>query len=336
MHDYAAPAKLALPVTDAELVRRYEAGKSCTQIADNLGCSCQTISRRLKASGVELRSPRAASNYNERQTRETSDLWAAGLSAQEIADGLRVRPSTVYRRLKLAGWTAESKRLREMYVEKRLPIAVIGSRLHMSPSTVSAKLKALGIALRSPAGKVRQPIAPMPSVRPVFIAASVRRLNGLSEISLTPKQRDLLDIVRAAPEPIETGAIRDVARDLPRSWRSLSVGNIGACLKRMQPHGLVDRVRGVHKGIRFRGNPCFLRLPVSQEIARPDSMDDALRLREIQVLIAHQRQDEQFGHRVKPTGAASLDAPISGDGFTILATLGDEDEALAELVGEAA
>jgi hypothetical protein len=45
-----------------------------------------------------------------------------------------------------------------------------------------------------------------------------------------------------------------------------------------------------------------------------------------------ERADSERGHWADK----SIDAPLTADGFTILDTLGDEDEALAELVGEAA
>lgn len=329
MHDYARPPEIELPVE--ELVRDYEQGQSLAEIARRIGVSYVTVRRRLTKAGVRLRSPKENARYNYQQAADVKALWESGLSVNEVADRLSVKPYTVYRRLREVGWDAEAKRLKAMYIEEELPISVIAARLRHSPSTVSEKLKALGIELRHQAGKVRQPVASKPTVRAIQTATTMRRLTGRSPRTLTPKQRDMLDIVRASPAPIATGRILNVARELPREWNSLSVGNIGACLKRLEPYELVKWVWGTHDGVLWRGSRVRLWLPASAEIAEPQSEADAQRLREIQVLVEQQLYDDRAGHRVRRTGVLSLDSSLSESGGSLAELLGCEDEKLAEL-----
>jgi hypothetical protein len=120
-------------------------------------------------------------------------------------------------------------------------------------------------------------------------------------------------------EPIEIDD--EMARAIARLWREGATG--GEIASRFGWTEL--RTRSVIFRLRIRG----FDLPGRFEAKK-----------ELEALIEAQRRELASRNRAfrdpQHWTARSIDAPLTADGFTILDTLGDEDEALQELIGDPA
>ncbi len=191
------------------------------------------------------------------------------------------------------------------------------------------------VATRQPGNKRKQRVAQSHSLREIQRAATVRRSERSEDPrldELNPRQRDLIDILRAAPKPLSTGRIKRVAEGFPSLRRALEANSVHKSLTYLEKRGLIESVETTRTG-NWRGRKINLWWPAEENLSPATSESDAARLREIQVLIEAQEEEarSRFASESGHSGDRSLDAPITEDGFTILDTLGAEDENFAEL-----
>lgn len=79
----------------ADLVRRYHAGESATDLARKIGLSPSTVSKTLRRLGVALRSPRAARVITTEREKQIIGRYRAGVGSPTVARELGLRVSTV-------------------------------------------------------------------------------------------------------------------------------------------------------------------------------------------------------------------------------------------------
>ena len=80
----------------ARLIAAYQAGSSVYELAEQFGCHRETVSRRLKSRGVQMR----GAALGKKQLDEAERLYAGGLSPAKVAEQIRVNATTVRRRLR--------------------------------------------------------------------------------------------------------------------------------------------------------------------------------------------------------------------------------------------
>jgi DNA-binding MarR family transcriptional regulator/lambda repressor-like predicted transcriptional regulator len=329
------PSELPVPV--GVLAERYLSGETLEAISVDCGIGPNLIADRLKKAGVELR-PRGCQkgkapwSLSWLKTEEIVDLWNQGHSLRDLSTRFGVSTSTLWNRIVDALGNTADQQLRRLYVEEELPMELVAEHMKCSATTVLRRLRSLGIEKRN--GRTRKrPVAQHATLRQIQRATEAR---GYPGGDLTPKQGHLLNILRASPEPLSAKRIADICRGLPSRWR-LDVGSINACLRRLETRGFVDVVTDRGAG-HYRGREVLVWFPATEAIAAATSKDDAHRLREIQVLIEEQEREEQMIYDQREIGHwadKSIDAPLAEDGFTILDTLADQDDVLAEM-GQAA
>lgn len=79
-----------------ELAEAYRSGKTVYELAKMFGCNRETVSIRLKASGVKMRRQPAT----DEQIEQMVELYEAGHSCAKIGKILNLNPSVVWRMLK--------------------------------------------------------------------------------------------------------------------------------------------------------------------------------------------------------------------------------------------
>lgn len=80
----------------AQTAERYQTGSTITDLAAELGCSPTTLSKRLKAIGVEIRS----STATEDQIKQMVELYQSGLSLARVGTKVGVSAWTVLKYLR--------------------------------------------------------------------------------------------------------------------------------------------------------------------------------------------------------------------------------------------
>jgi predicted DNA-binding protein (UPF0251 family) len=83
----------------ARMIAAYQAGSSVYELAEHFGCHRETVSRRLKSRGVQMRHLAVTT----KQIDTAEHLYASGLSLAEVGTQMRIDPSTVWRRLRARG-----------------------------------------------------------------------------------------------------------------------------------------------------------------------------------------------------------------------------------------
>lgn len=333
-----------LPAPVADLASRYNAGETVGEIAASIGVKEEFLWHRLRNAGVKMRRVGARFGHggNRRHDISTADLverWDEGRTQEEISAEFGISRAAVYKRLWEAFGDPQTRRLRRLYVDEELPLDAVARQLQVGTQTVRGRLEKVGIAIRErgTASKKREMVAGRGSLRSVQRATVARRAKRTGDAQLdrlTERQRDLLDILRAAPEPISTGRVSAVAHLIPRKWQDASTPSLHSSLRTLEKRGLCEAIPIIKTDLGGRGQKATLWFPATDQVAGAKSQEDAGRLRELQVLIEQQETDEQRGDWAENTGALSLDASRNEDGFTILDTLGDEDEQLADLMEE--
>jgi len=155
------------------------------------------------------------------------------------------------------------------------------------------------------------------------------------EQSLSQKQRVILRVFQAAKRPL---AVREAAEFLAHlGEEKLGTTNLQSWLPYMQRRGLIDCVE-VPRSHRLGKKRWFVPLGAEQP-AEKLTLADAKRETELAALIESQRDELKRGDWIDSEKGhwadKSIDAPLTEDGFTILDTLADQDDVLAEM-GQAA
>lgn len=163
-----------------------------------------------------------------------------------------------------------------------------------------------------------------------------RRETFAQRSDVSEKQKIVLRILEAAERPLGTV---EVHRFVNLCGQKLSKECVRSRLLLAQKAGHVDRANGDTRRWFERGAGRWF-IPVkARQSAEKLTLADAERESELAALIDSQRDEMQLGSLAKVEKGhwnKSIDAPLTADGFTILDTLGAEDDSLAELVGEAA
>lgn len=134
------------------MVLLYSQGQTVEQIAATFGINPTTVSRRLRAAGVEMRRVGARRQVPD---EEILRLRGQGLLWREIAEQVGMTPSGVHsrwRKLRHAGHIdpipARPDETVQLY-RAGMPIREIAKQTHLSTPTVTTKLKAAGVPIRS-------------------------------------------------------------------------------------------------------------------------------------------------------------------------------------------
>jgi DNA-binding Lrp family transcriptional regulator len=143
----------------------YDEGLPVSQVAERLGCSEATIWRRMRAYGLEARSPGEYRRLDIPQELLERLYYSEGLTRGEIAERLGCDPTTVWRRMVEYGMTQprlehdiSRELLERLYCKGKLSQREIAERLGCAVSTVCRHLAAHGLEGRSsgpiPAGAI--------------------------------------------------------------------------------------------------------------------------------------------------------------------------------------
>ena len=90
-----------MPASAEAITTLYNQGLNATQVGRETGVSKQTVIRRLRAEGIEIRHTRPSA-LSEEAVEKLHELSAEGRSCRYIAEQLGVSVPTVWRRLSLA------------------------------------------------------------------------------------------------------------------------------------------------------------------------------------------------------------------------------------------
>ena len=83
----------------SQLIAGYQAGATVYELADQFGVNRQTIAKRLKAQGVQLR----CKSITETEIARAIELYATGLSTAKVGALLGRDHSTIWHALRAAG-----------------------------------------------------------------------------------------------------------------------------------------------------------------------------------------------------------------------------------------
>lgn len=298
-----------------------------------------------------LRSEAAAARRDRVQV-----LYEQGLSTEEIAEalgqsfgaarnhilrlrkegriGYRARPFDV----EIDG--ALAVQVRAAWVEDCLSIQAIGKQFGWNFNRawgVIQRLREEGYDLPSRKGG---PIDVQPTeqqkVREGVKARRRRAARSGPSPEISDKQKVVLRILEAAERPLSTV---EVHRFCNLCGQKLSKECVRSRLLSAQKAGHVDRATGEVRRWFERGAGRWFIPAEARHTAKRLTLADAERESELAALIDSQREELQLGSLSKFEKGhwdKSLDAPVTADGFTILDTLGAEDESLQELIGEPA
>ena len=135
------------------MVLLYSEGRTVEQVAVTLGINPTTVSRRLRAAGVEMR--RVGPRRVQVSDQEILRLRGQGLLWREVAERVGMTPPGVHsrwRKLRLAGHVdpipVQPDETVQLY-RAEMPVREVAKRMHLSTPTVTDKLKAAGIPIRS-------------------------------------------------------------------------------------------------------------------------------------------------------------------------------------------
>jgi biotin operon repressor len=164
-----------------------------------------------------------------------------------------------------------------------------------------------------------------------------RRLNDVAVVGISEKSKTVIRICAAAQRPLSAV---EVHRFLNLLGERISKQGARNRLGLAERDGFLARAKpGTRRWYERGAGRWFIPLDREQP-AQNLTLADAERETELAALIESQGDELKRGDWVDSEKGhwadKSIDAPLTADGFTILDTLGDEDEALAELVGEAA
>lgn len=330
-------------------------GRACRQKAMREGDFC--FVHRPGFQATDIGSARRARQRTDRVVRREKviDLYQSGLTAKQIAEELGVSEGTArwdcvclrkegrigYRYTPVDSYVDDdlAKKIVAAWNSERVPVRVLAERYgwtQIQAWNVVQRLRGRGYDLPSRKGDL--PVE-TDEKRKVRKGVKKRRLAedheaaGMSEAAKT-----VVRIIGAAQRPL---AAVEVHRFLNLLGEKVSKQAVRNRLNAAERDGLLARAKPETRCWFERGAGRWF-IPVeAQRPAGTLTLADAEREAELAALIESQADELQRGdyaefekgHRLH----RSLDAPLSADsGFTILDTLGDEDEALAELVGEAA
>lgn len=271
----------------------------------------------------------AEGRHRSRLKREAIRLRKAGLNSYEIVDRVGISDTTI------RAWTNPYRETREQkliraYVEEDVTQKWLAQEFHMSAGDVWRLLREAGVgrgrgesnvgrsdrhAARPTLGKVARATKRRP--RP---QRHLPRSGWMKDGRLTRKQYDILEILRASPEPLTTARIRQIAELIEASW-STRTSSVNGTVQSLRARGFVSFLPTSHMNA---GEPLRAYFAVSEDEAPALSMDEAKRQIEIRALIEDQEADDR--DRVKWSGAISLDAARFDDGDK---TLHDMLEAVA-------
>ncbi len=135
------------------MVLLYAAGRSVEQVAAEMGINPTTVSRRLRAAGVQMH-PVGARRIPV-SDEEILRLRGQGLLWRQVAEQVGMSAPGVHarwRRLGLAGHIDPMPTRPDETValyESGMTVREVAKRMHLSTPTVTAKLKAAGVPTRN-------------------------------------------------------------------------------------------------------------------------------------------------------------------------------------------
>lgn len=227
----------------------------------------------------------------------------------------------------------QTERIAHLWNFERLSTEEIGKRFGWSKpdtQTVIEALRRRGVDLPRRHG---QPVLTASTDRRQLKRDFKKRASGDSS-NLPDGEKAVLRLLNAAKRPL---AAAELHRFLSECGQRVSKQAVRNRLLRAERHGRVARARPETRHYFERGaGRWFVPLDAKQPTANL-TLGDAERETELAALIESQKEELQRGDWIDSEKGhwadKSIDAPLTEDGFTILDTLGEEDEVLAELVG---
>jgi len=280
--------------------RRFEEGSTYKQIAEAEGISQSLVSQDVqwhRRRGDCLPRNRRLDSLTDEQIAEIEQLWnIERLSAREIG--------------KRFGWSKPET------------------------DTVVGALRGRGFDLPP---RRAQPVLTAPTDDKRRLKREFKKRSAKAARDLPDGEKAVLRLLAAAHRPL---AAAELHRFLSECGQRLSKQAVRNRLLRAEKHGRVARARPDVRHYFERGAGRWFIPLEAEKSAGALTLADAERETELAAAIESQQDelgrgewvDSEKGHWAD----RSIDAPLTADGFTILDTLGDEDEALEELIGEAA
>ncbi|HXD26454.1 MAG TPA: hypothetical protein VN609_11015 [Propionibacteriaceae bacterium] len=280
-------------------------------------------------------------------------LYEQGLSAQEIADAMgqslgaarnhivRLRKEgrigrRVAKPIEIPTGLAGS--VRSAWVDDGLCIRLIGERFGWTFEqawSVICRLRREGWDL--PSRKAQVVALDAAERREVKRRYKRRRTRDYSDRSVSETLKTVLRILAAAERPLATVEVHGF---LTACGTTASMNAVLNRLKSARDAGFVQRASGeVEERCWFERGAGRWFIPVGREQpAASLTLVDAERESELVALIESQQDELKRGDWIDSEKGhwadKSIDAPLTADGFTILDTLGESDEAFDELVEE--
>jgi biotin operon repressor len=298
---------------------------------------------------------RRAAEVHERRQR-VLEMYRADASFLDIAAALGVSKAVVnqdvrwlreqghddlYRNVPVESYVDASviAEIERAWNDEQLPVRQIGERYgwgRAQTQGVVMALRAKGVELSARQGED----LPVETQEKRRLKKDFKKRKAADTADALPDGRkSVLRILGAAKRPVSAVEVR---RFLAICGQPLSRQAVRSRLELAERAGLVARAEPDQASRRWfeRGGGRWF-IPVgAEQSAASLTLADAERETELAKLIEDQQDELQRGDWVDSEKGhwadKSIDVPLTADGFTILDTLGDEDEALQELIGDPA
>jgi hypothetical protein len=327
-------------------------GRPCRQAAMRDGDYCFVHRPEFKSSDIGSRRRRRQSVEKAARREKVVELYERDLTAKQIAAELGVSEGTArwdcvclrkqgrigYRYTPVDSYVDDglAREITAAWNSERVPIRVLADRYGWSRIQtwgVVQRLRAKGFDLPARTGELEVGADEKRSVKRSF---KKRILPNDGEVVVSEATKPILRVLGVARRPL--GAV-EVHRFLLICGFQLSKQAVRNRLKKAVEGGFAQRVNPDERCWFERGAGRWFIPFGSEQSAESLTLADAERETELAALIETQEDELKRGDWIDSEKGhwadKSIDAPLTADGFTILDTLGDEDEALAELVGEA-
>lgn len=291
---------------------------------------------------------------NDRRSREVDsrrervrEMYEAGSSYLEIAAAVEVSKAVVnqdvrhlrsigglgYRNPPLELGDELAAEIEKAWNEEKVSVAEIGRRFgwrKVDAQTVVMALRRRGANLPRRHG---EPVAVDGAERRAVKRAVKKRRIDQRGLSMTEQRKVILRLLASVGRPI---AAAEIHAFLASFGDKCSKQSVRSRLENAEKAGLVARAKPEIRQWFERGAGRWF-IPIGAEQSTANlTLADAERETELAALIEAQEAEEQRGEWTDSEKGhwadKSIDAPLTADGFTILDTLGDEDEALSDLM----
>ena len=142
-----------------QIVRSYEAGRSCREIAEKFGCSKEAIRDILRKHDVNMRPAHSHGKFSEDACRKMAALYTQGYPRSHIAARFGCDPATLNRVLHIQGieippepprhfvTQAERKKIVKLHHQGKSH-SEIATKIGCVPQTIGKILRKLGVLIR--------------------------------------------------------------------------------------------------------------------------------------------------------------------------------------------